>query len=541
MGIVIKYLSSKTSGWISLLLAIFCRVINVLFVTELSRDKIFLALQSKNLLYGHGLSVTKYIGADSLDPIYDLTPRWPPGYPVLLAPFLKIFNYDVYSATTAIDLISSIAIIFILRKIAMVLQLPMAAVNIVTLIAGCFEYAFISQSMPTDTSAFAIFMLGILLLLKAVSKGNINYNQVLIISLLLFIPCTFRYSYPPLSLAAFFSVAFVGWYVKNKLLFRKGLIGFTSLSLFLAAFFISLKLATGNAAYIVETERGFFPANFLEWAPITPGAFINTFFTTSQLIRLTGISVQQAINFLDCINAIMLISFTIIFFYLFFKKRFFKTMDPFKWFLLTGFFISAATCASLAYLSLTYKPQEGWGNYLGEPRYFMFVTLYLQLSFFGWIFLYPQWKKKLFQKLIAYTLSFLVFVEITHSIYFNSKVIFNFNKYRTETYKEPDYVYFTDMIKPVIRNNPDTDIYVLSHSDEFYPLMGSYLGLKGIDNGEEFIKTFSLAKKKSILILALYDPELPVYQNFLNENKAQLIDRINNVNLYRVDFIPNNE
>lgn len=538
MGIINKILSSGNSGWISISVAILCRLIHVLFVSELSRDKIYLALQSKNLLAGNGLSTTKYFSAATEAPVYDLTPMWPPGYPVLLAPFLKIFDYDVYWATTAIDLISCIAIILIIRKIALDLKFPTAAANVITLIAGCFDYAFISQSLPTDASAFAIFLLGLLLLLRAAQNEKINYTQLFFISLLLFIPCTFRYSYPPLSLAAFLSVAFAGWHVKNKILLRKGLVGFICLSLFLVAFFSLLKMATGRSAYIVETGRGFFPGNFLEWAPIGPGAFLNTFFTTSQLIRLTRITVHQAMNFLEIINAIILIGFAVFFTYLFFIKKFFKTMNAFKWFLLSGFFISAATCVSLAYLSLTYRPQAGWGNYLGEPRYFMFVTLYLQLSFVGWIFLYDHWKKKTIQKLIVYLLSLLLLIEVTHSIYFNGKVALNFNKYRTVTYKEPDYVYFSDMIKRVIRDNPNTNIYILSHSDEFYPLMGSYLGLRGVENGKAFIKTFPSAKRKSILILALYDPELPAYNSFINDHNARQIDRVNNVNFYSVDFVP---
>ena len=469
--------------------------------------------------------------------VYDFTPMWPPGYPILLAPFLKVFNYDVYWATTALDLISCIAIIFLVRKIALTIKFPIAAVNIATLVAGCFDYAFIYQSLPTDAPSFAIFLGGLLVLLKLVQKEDINYKKLLIASLLLFLPCTFRYSYPPLGLAAFSAIAFTGWYVGKKMLLRKGLIGFTWLSLLLIVFFVSLKLSTGKAGYIVETGRGFFPGNFFDWAPIGPGAFINTFFTTSQLIRFTGISVEKAMNLLEIISAVMIGGFVALFFYLFFKREFFKTLDPFKWFLLLGFLISAATCISLSYLSITYKPQPGWGNYLGEPRYFMFVTLYLQLSIIGWIFIYKEWKKNLFQKLIVYILSLLLFIEVSHNIYFNFKVALGFDKYRSATYKEPDYVYFAEMIQPLIQQNPNTDIFILSHSDEFYPLMGSYMGLKGVYDGENLIRNLSTVKKKSIMILALYDPELHIYQSFLNSQKAQSINRVNGVNFYRVDLL----
>ena len=530
-------LSAPVTSWLVVITAILCRMINVLFVSELGRDKVYLALQSKNLLAGNGLSITKYFADAPGMAVYDFTPMWPPGYPILLAPFLKVFNYDVYWATTALDLISCIAIIFLVRKIALTIKFPIAAVNIATLVAGCFDYAFIYQSLPTDAPSFAIFLGGLLVLLKLVQKEDINYKKLLIASLLLFLPCTFRYSYPPLGLAAFSAIAFTGWYVGKKMLLRKGLIGFTWLSLLLIVFFVSLKLSTGKAGYIVETGRGFFPGNFFDWAPIGPGAFINTFFTTSQLIRFTGISVEKAMNLLEIISAVMIGGFVALFFYLFFKREFFKTLDPFKWFLLLGFLISAATCISLSYLSITYKPQPGWGNYLGEPRYFMFVTLYLQLSIIGWIFIYKEWKKNLFQKLIVYILSLLLFIEVSHNIYFNFKVALGFDKYRSATYKEPDYVYFAEMIQPLIQQNPNTDIFILSHSDEFYPLMGSYMGLKGVYDGKNLIRNLSTVKKKSIMILALYDPELHIYQSFLNSQKAQSINRVNGVNFYRVDLL----
>lgn len=537
MSLVNKILSAPVTSWLFVIIAVVFRMINVLFVSELGRDKVYLALQSKNLLAGKGLSITKYVGDATGTPVYDYTPMWPPGYPILLAPFLKVFDYDVYWATTAIDLISCIAIIFLVRKIALTLKFPLAGVAIATLVAGCFDYAFIYQSLPTDTSAFSIFLLGLLVLLKEVQKERIDHNRLIIASVLLFLPCTFRYSYPPLSIAAFFAVAFAGWYLKQRMLLRKGITGLTYLSFLLVAFFILLKVSTGNAGYIVETGRGFFPKNLFDWAPIGTGAFISTFFATSQLIRFTGISVDHAMNFLEIISGVMIFGFVVLFFYFFVKRRFFKTMDPFKWFLLLGFFISAATCMSLGYLSITYNPQPGWGNYLGEPRYFIFVTLYLQLSFIGWMFIYREWKRNIFQKLIVCILSLLLLIEVSHNIYFNTKIVFAFDKYRNATYKEPDYVYFSEMIKPIIQQNPDSDIFILSHSDEFYPLMGSYLGLKGVYDGETFIRKLTSLKKKSIMILALYDPELTIYQSFLDSQNAKSISRVNDVNFYRVDIV----
>jgi len=538
MNVVNRFFSSKKTAWLFLLIAIACRFINILFVSEGGRDKIYLALQSRNLLAGNGLSATKYLGAAIETPVYDLTPMWPPGYPILLAPFLKIFNYDVFWATTSLDIISCVLFILLVRRVATELKFPVAAVNIMTLVAGCFEYAFIYESLPTDAPSFVLFLFGLFLLLREIQKDKLQVDKLLIVSIFLFLPCAFRYSYPPLSIAALLAVVFYGLYLKKGSIVKKGLISLTILSLLLITFFITLRSSTGKAGYIVDTGRGFFPENFLDWAPIGPGAFLNTFFTTSQLKNITGVSVQQAFGLLEITSAIMIIGLIFFFFYLFFKKKFFKFIDPFRSFLLIGFFVCAATCTSLAYLSITFRPQPGWGNYLGEPRYYMFVTLFLQLLFIGWVFLFPSWKKRLLQKLVVFTFSFLLFIEITHSIYFHTKVALRFDKYRSATYKEADYVYFNKMIKPIGDSNPGAEILIVADGDEFYPLMGSFLGYKGVYNGFALANSWSSIKKKTILILALYDPELPGYQAFFNEQKAQLLDRVNDVNFYRIDIVP---
>jgi hypothetical protein len=110
-----KIFSSKTATWLCILIAILNRIINVFFVSYAGRDKMFLVLQSKSLLSGHGLSIPQYFTSNAETPVYDFTPLWPPGYPILLAPFLKIFNYDIYWATTSLDIIIAIAFNLVCR------------------------------------------------------------------------------------------------------------------------------------------------------------------------------------------------------------------------------------------------------------------------------------------------------------------------------------------------------------------------------------------------------------------------------------------
>ncbi|HEU4861466.1 MAG TPA: hypothetical protein VFT15_16590 [Chitinophagaceae bacterium] len=533
----ISLLNTKTATVICILIAVSCRIVNVLFVSFIGRDKIILMQQSRNLLEGKGLSIARYFIQNTETPVYDYTPFWPPGYPMLLAPFLKIFDYDVYWATTSLDLIFAVAFIFLVRKIVIELNFPAAAVNIMTLVAGCFDYAFISKSLPTDIPAFVLFLVGLLMFIRIIKNEKFQGLHLFLASIFLFLPCTFRYSYPPLSIGVPLAVIFLGWHLKRGMLRKKGFISLVIVSALVITFLVLLKNLTGSAGYIVDTGRGFFPENFIHWTPFVTESFINRIFSTSQLINKTGISVRQSLRILELLSAGLSIGLIIVFFLLFFKKNFFKQGSYFSNFLLIGFIISAATCASLIYLTITYKPQPSWGNYLGEPRYFMFINLFLQIAFIGWVFLYPSWKKSTFQKAVVLIFSLILFIEITHNIYFHTKVVISPGKYVAPD-EEPDYVYFISVTDSISRSNPDADILVVSDNDEFFPLMTNYLGHKGIYDGDNMLKTGPAVNRKTILILALYDMEMAKYQSFLTERKAQFLNRVGFVNFYKVELLP---
>lgn len=529
-------LTTKTASVICIVIALTYRILNLIYFSYIGRDKIILMQQSKNLLHGNGLSIARYYTSNPEVPVYDFTPFWPPGYPVVLAPFLKFFNYDLYRATISLDILGVIAFIFILRRILFEIDFPLAAVNIMTLIAGCFEYAFIYESGPTDIVSFDLFLTGILFTLRCIKKKEIKYLALVTASVFLFLPCTFRYSYPPLSIAVPVAIISIGWYLKDKAFIKKGLVSLAIISLLMVAFFISLKATTGSAAYIVDTGRGFFPGNFLQWTPFIIESFMNKTFASSQLINKTGVSVSQSLLLLDALNIILLVGLLISFIYLF-KKGFFKKNTSFGNFLLTGFFISAATCASLSYLSLTFRHQPGWGNYQGEPRYFMFINLYLQIAFIGWVFLYSSWKKSLFQKIIIFVFSLVLFIEVTHNIYFQAKTMTSPGKF-VSPYEEQDYIYFINLLRSSARDNPGAEIYVIADNDELFLLLTNYLGYKGVYDGFNLIKTLPHVKRKAILILALYSNQLADYRPFITAQHARFLTEINQVSFYTVDLLP---
>ena len=439
MNKIKAFLSSQFASVLFLVIAIFSRIVNVCFLSYAGRDKMFLVMQSKSLLEGKGLGIPGYLITNPEVPVYDYTPMWPPGYPVLLAPFLKIFNYNIYWATTVLDIIACIALIFIIRKICRQIGFPTIAVNLMTLVAGCFEYSFINDSKPTDNVPIVIFLLGISLIIKLVSSDRFSFTAIIIAAFVLFLPNVFRYSYPPLSIAVTVSILVAGFLSKEKLLKKKGAWLFAINGLLITVLFLTIKSITGYAGYAVPTPRGYFPENLVHWYPMVPTSFINLIFLTSQSLQVAGLSVETTLKLLEVINVIAVFSLTIIFLFLFFSKEFLAKLTPFKWFLITGFFASAATLVSLGYLSFTYEAQKwstGPWSYVYDHRYYVFTVVFVQIAFFGWVFIYEKSLKNIFLRVIAIICGLVLFIEVTHNIYFNTKVAFNFKKYKSEVYRE---------------------------------------------------------------------------------------------------------
>ncbi len=532
---------NKYAGIFCLLLAFANRVVNVFFVSYTGRDKMVVVMQSKNLLEGNGLSVTQYFTTDIATPVYNFTPLWPPGYPFLLAPFLKVFNYDIYWATTVLDVLSAIAIIFLIRKLCGQLKFPIAAVNIATLVAGCFEYTFISESLPTDTVSIAFFLTGLSCTFRLLSSDRFSLSAVLFTAFFLFSPLLFRYSYPPLSLAVGFGVLLTGFIKRDQMLIKKGAWLFVFTLLAIAVFFITLKLTTGHAGYALPTERGIFPENLIHWYPVMPASLINTAFFSSQVIRYTGLPLNEIMLLLEMVNLIFLLLLIVFFISLLLKKEFFSALDPFRWFLLIGFIVSAAIFLSLGYLSLTYEMQRGlektW-TYIYESRYYAFTILFLQVSFLGWLFLKNAFSKKLFWKLIAGVCSFVLFIEITHNVYFHSKVAFNFKKYKSAVYREQDYKYFFTLMDTIGKKYPGCNIWAGAPGDSFYSLTASYYGYTGIADAANLKQNLPEPNQKTILLLMLYDHEWPEYEKFLVETRAQHLNKTGNSNVFLIELMP---
>jgi len=543
MDKIIAFFSNRYISILVIIMSFIVRVINVLFVSYYGRDKMFLVMQSKSLLEGKGLGVPQYLSSNTITPIYDFTPLWPPGYPVLLAPFLKLFNYDIYWATTTLEIISCIGLLFIVRRICRQIGLHQAGINMMTLNIGCFEYPFINESLPTDSISVVLFLIGLSLLINLSTAKYFSIKATITTAFFLFLPCFFRYSHPAILLALLTGVLFFAFMRRDDLLKKKAWWLFAFSGLFLVGFLIMLKLLTGHAGYATPTERGFYPENIIHWFPVIPSSFINIAFLASQANKLAGISFKNLMQWLEIINVLAVISLLVIFFKALFRKKTFDDLSPLKLFLIFGAFSSIGIFALLGYMSLTYKAQQGFlnnWNYVYEPRYYAFVVLFLQLSFIATYFIYQKKDiaKSIVVKIIVWTCFITLFVEIIHNIYFHTKVALNFKKYKSAVYRELDYSYYISLINEIGDKYPGYEIWAAAPGDNFYQYLATSHGYIGIADAQHLKETTIKVKKKTILLLTLFDHEIAAYTSFLSAVTVLNVEKRSNSNFYLIELKP---
>jgi hypothetical protein len=374
-----------------------------------------------------------------------------------------------------------------------------------------------------------------------VSSARFSLSPIILASFVLFLPGVFRYSYPPLSIAVAFSVLIIGYITKDRLIKKQGAWLFGLVLLMNTCFSLTMKLITGYAGYAMPTARGIFPEYIIHWYPIVPGSFVNIPFLTSQAINFTGLSLDTIMKWLEVINVITIVILVAIFFYLLFNKKFLATLTPFKWFLLTGFFASAATFASLGYLSLTYDLQRSlthtW-TYVYDHRYYVHTVLFIQMIFLGWIFLYGTTIKGWLAKFVVALFAMGLFIEITHNIYFHAKVAFNFKKYKSQVYREQDYVYFFNLVGDLEKKYPEHQIWATAPGDDYYSYVATFKGHTGIMDPVALKIRKPVLRKKTILAIMLYDHEIASYDNFLSQSNILFTHKIANSNYYIIELLP---
>ena len=531
----------KIISFACLAISVISRIINVLYVSYVGGDKIMIAVFSRNFLAGNGLSIPQYFVANPDSVVNNSTPNWPPGYPLLLSAFLKLFNYDLFWASTTIDLIAGIALIVIIRNLCVILGFTNTAINIATLVVGCFNYSFIAASQPTDLVTLTLLFLGYYLVVKVLVKNSVSKSWLIIASFFLVLPTFFRYSYHLAIFCLPMCILVIGYLIKNRLFINKGKFIFLSALLFYFIIAAIQYFISGSIFYLIPTEKGLFLNNFSHVYPFIPASFISLNFVYVKLF--TGVfSFDTFYRLSEKVNYIMMTITGFIFLLLTLKHKIYKQPSQFRLFVLTGISISAGIFILLAYVSITNKEQiwlvMKW-NYLQEPRYFGFITIFLQLAFIGWLF---SGKKPPFKNLLLnvtkYFLAFLLFIEVLHNLYFNIKLINTYRHYKQQHYWQVRFEFIEKSILTLIENNPTKELYVASYTHPTAPHLAAYYGQKGLADSETLNSSLPKVTRPGLLVLHLSDAELPYFKSFFLKTNAIHYSKNDYDNIYLVELKP---
>ncbi len=367
--------------------AVLCLAIAVKFIIQISfftidGDKSSQLLAAKNLAEGHGLTIGTVADTNLSAVQYIPMKGWPPGYSVVLAPFILLFDHDYKTAALVFDLLAVLPFIMYLWLLLDYLGLQTWLRNLFILFAGFFFYPF-DPATCTDLFSLTCLMGAFYYCLLRMQEKKITFLSLLLPVFFLFMAGFFRYQYIPVALCfpALFMIA--GKLNKNKNWIRSGLAIFLPLLVLLICLLLFQQYYTGAPAFINTSETGFFPANLQRMYPVVPASFFDVETALSAFSHYTG--TDYLAN-----GTILLVAGYILFLVLLFiaLRRLInmkgQLAGPADYFLFLGTGVSLLLTALLFYLSARNSPSQSplyqpW-TYIQEFRYFLFPVVFIQLS-----------------------------------------------------------------------------------------------------------------------------------------------------------------
>lgn len=415
-------LSLKSTGVCILILAILAKIILQFSYFSITGDKGYQLLAAKNLLGGQGLTINQIsfdlLSVDNYAPLIG----WPPGYSLLIAPFILLFQDDYILAALVFDILCVFPFFYYLIKLLNILLLEKWLKNLFILMAGFFIYPSHSNT-STDLPSFICMMAGFYYLLSFMQSDKKSRNKIILIGISFFGAGLLRYGYIPVVVCCPILLGFLGYFNKNKRWLTGSFILFIIVGVLISFILLFQSLYTGSATYVNTREAGFFPENLLSMYPVVPSSIIDIQPMLTGFTNLTGsnyVRNAQAYGVLGYILFFLLLTTGA--YYLIRKKLIVKSIADSFFFIGTG--ISLLIISLLIYLSLRNSAFQSlifspW-TYMQEFRYFVFVVLVIQLTIF--VFLFNRYKDlSNFWKKIAIISAILFLTGIIHKMYFITK------------------------------------------------------------------------------------------------------------------------
>ncbi|MGB5026892.1 MAG: hypothetical protein WBO38_00210 [Chitinophagaceae bacterium] len=534
-----RLLSYKWSTPIILCIAVAVKMSLQLTFFNIVGDKSSQLLAAKNFLDGNGLTIKEVLLTDLSSEVFTPLVGWPPGYSVVVAPLLWLFNGDYKSAALVFDLIAVLPFFLFLLLLLNYLSVQKWLKNLMILFVSFFFYP-IGPSTCTDLISLSCMLAGFYYFLQLMQGEKKISSLTLVACFFFFMAGLFRYNYIPVVLCTPVLLGIAGYINKNKHWIKFSLYSGLILSVLFVTLLVFQDYYTGSPAYVNTRETGFFPENLLTMYPIVPASFIDVQIVLTVFTNFTGTNYFTNGKIL-LYSGYLLFLFLIIFVsgWLLNKKLLLKSKGDYFVYLGSG--ISAVIIGLLFYLSArnsaNLSPFFPLWTYIQELRYFIFVVLFIQLCAFAFLFnrftqLSRFWKK------IAVVCAAVILVQFLHKLYYVTKLLTNL--------KEPhnSSAVFTNEISAIVRNfktienqYPGYEIIVASPSNTICNYAG-FENIKAAYIPYPFTNTFSFSSTKPAKVILVIPERMSVYYTPKLPSERKAIDKTEKQYFYLLDVIP---
>jgi hypothetical protein len=536
-----KILDSRLAGVLCFLFAVGNRIIFTSLNSLIGTDTKIQLTYTQNLLDGKGIGVTKYFTSDLASPLYDTQQLFPPGFSLAIIPFLKLSGGNEYIAVLLFDLVVAVFFVIAVRQLAKKIELPRWLVNIITIIAGCFQFLFFSSWSSTDAISLSLVLLGMIETINTISKKEaISLFRMMCCGLLFSLPFFFRYMYLPIAILLPFLILISGFIYQNKNLKIAGSKFLAATISWLVIFFGFSLFASGNALFVQDFGRGVFFEQLTNWYPFLPASFINLDFAAQLMEKFSGITYTRVMSSIEIINYVLFVLLLVLLWRYLRKLKKKLTLSNHSLFIIIGSFISISIIGLLAYLTLTYK-SLAWGynnwTHSQHARYFAFIYIFIPLLFFTCLYHY----RSSFKKPIAI---FFVFIglacmatETLHGVYYNIKIVSGHKDLALIRDADKGYRNFSSVIDDIKKKNPACEV-IVSSPDQYYLHAASQMGYKAVFDYQNLERTDLIVRTKSILLMPVHQQEAVIMKSYIEKRKPMLLKEIAGTYFYIEEINP---
>jgi hypothetical protein len=535
-----QFLSDKKVTVAIVAFAIAGRVIQLIYFYNIRVDASYQVMATQNLVYGHGISLSRVLPSDLSLTIYEPLINWPPGYSLLLVPFYVLFNHNYIAAGITLDILAALILIFSSRSTLKILNTPVYLINIYTLFTGFFIYYFYYVA-SSDAIAIPFFIAGLFLTLLLLKRDQHWIKKTIGISGCLFVCAFTKYLFMPVVFIIPMFLIIKGFADRNALIKKAGIYTFLFLTICTSALLIYQKYISGSATYIAAPGRGFFIEHLLGAYPFFPASFIKPdtialFFQHQSAVETHVLHLFQWIHLLFILVIITCAIWMI-------SRKGFKRISLAQSFFYIAFFVSLTITILLIILSIRVAKEEispgSLWTYIQEPRYYGLPIVLTQLGIFVF-YQYYRIKRTRFLKFVFCIFVLLLLPEFFRGVIFDINRVAHFNKEEYSwQWENRLQKYAAWAINNAQQKHPAKKVVVTGSSYYVNNRVILYSHVPVLLEADKINDLSSLNTRTPVLLLIiLYEEDFPNFQPFLSSKEKEEAGNLKGFHFYTTYITP---